>query len=188
MAKLPYRLDAFAKREDDPLRPFSLEISEPEPHPEFGYQCVIDCPLIREKKFTLFGHEPLFTAELCVQFVKRLLQFSETEVVDENGHLVEFPSFDDLPDVPYWEYGDNGDREPDGMAICIKDVDSGKQFLLLDDVELSPGHGPGLSKDRSLFSAVEIGDYISEKTYANIGWSIVTRLKIRRASRSQKKS
>lgn len=188
MTKLPFRLEALAKRENNPLRPFFLEISEPEPHPEFGYQCVIDCPLIRNKKFTLFGHEPLFTAELCVQFIKRLLQFSGTEVVDENGHLVEFPSFDDLPDVPDWEYGDNGAREPDGMAISMKDVDSGKQFLLMDDIELSPRHGPDSSKDLSLFSAVEVGGDISEKTYANIGWSIVTRLKIRRASRSQKKT
>ena len=130
MAKLPYRLDAFAKREDDPLRPFSLAISEPELHPEFGYQCVIDCPLIREKKFTLFGDEPLFTAELCVQFVKRLLQFSETEVVDENGHLVEFPSFD----VPR-------DAEPITLEQTLR-IEDGTDGLPLDINESLGRAGP----------------------------------------------
>ena len=91
---IKYELHAFAKGADSSLRPFDLFISEPEPHPEFGWQCSVHCAAIRPKPMRMFGDEPDFTWAMAIKLVKRLIEYAEWSLVDSDGVAIT------LPDVP----------------------------------------------------------------------------------------
>ncbi len=84
---LPYSLEAFAKGKEFPLRQLSLSISEPRAHNDYGYECIVRCPIVREKPMSIYSYEPLYAAELSIQFVKQVLKMRGIEVVDRNGRF-----------------------------------------------------------------------------------------------------
>lgn len=188
MADLPFKLECFARAENGLLQPFSLEISEPQVHDEFGYSCQIHCPTIRGKPMKIYGHEPLFAAELSVQFVKSSLGHLDLELVDEEGREIDFPKYDDLPEKRWETLVVDGTRETEGVLVSLKYIESGHCILCLDDiVQTQSGASESWGK-RGCYTWRPIEEEISDELYAEIGWNVVERLRIRRAAAKKKPS
>jgi hypothetical protein len=188
MADLPFKLECFARAEDGLLRPFSLEISEPQFHDEFGYSCEIQCPTIRTKPMKIYGHEPLFAAELSVQFVKLSLGHLDLGLVDEEGSEIDLPKYDDLPEKTGETLDVDGARETEGVLVSLKDIASGHCVLCLDDIEQTQSGASESWGNRVCYTWLPIEEEIPEELYAQIGWNIVTRVRILRAAAKKKPS
>ena len=91
-----YELHVFARGADGSLRPFDLSISEVVPHPEFGWQCCIECAAIRAKPMPMFGDTPDFAWLMAIKLVKRLIEYAEWSLVDDKGVAITLP---DVPDI-----------------------------------------------------------------------------------------
>jgi hypothetical protein len=186
LTDLPFELKAFAKEVNSPLRPFWLRISVPEVTGEFDYQCEIVCPTIRDTPMTIFGSEPLFTAELSVQFVRQSLDHLGIVLVDTDGGGISLPKFDDIPDSTLKEVNDDGSREAEGILVSLKETKSGERILCIDDVRQTLMEGKEAWGERSSFTLLPLEQDLSEEQLAAIGWNIVTRLDIRRAAPRKK--
>ncbi len=180
---LPFQLEAFAKGTDGTLKPFTLYISPPQRHDEFEYQCNIDCPMIRKKTIAIFGDEPLFTAELCIRFVKLSLDHMNAELVDRDGKAVTLPKYYDIPESPLSDVSDDGTREYHGVVVSLKNTGDGNQLLCLDDVHRSTVDQKEVWGDRISYTVLPFKEQIPDELYEQIGWNIVERLEVRRVAR-----
>ena len=97
MASAKYELHAFAKGADGSLRPFDLIVTEAEPHPEFGWQCIIECAAIRAKPMRMFGDAPDFAWLMAIKLVKRLIEYFEWSLVDGEGVAIALPAVPEIP-------------------------------------------------------------------------------------------
>ena len=134
----------------------------------------------------IYGNEPLFAAELSIQFVQRSLDHLGAELVDESGKPIDLPKFDDVPETSYANIDDDGARDGDGVLVSLKEAKNGEQILCIDDIYQSISDNNEKWNSRNSFTMLPIEDEISEEIFAQIGWNIVTRLKIRKAANTKR--
>lgn len=177
--KLPFEVQAFAKRGDSPLRPFSLRISEPEPHEEFGFQCKLECPEIRQQAMTVYASEPLYAVELGILLVRRLLKYQCIEVYDEDGQHVEFPRFADISEGKRSDVDDDGRREDSAVIATIKEMEDGQRYLIVDDLEQTGNFSQETWARRKTFAIIPLVADVSQRMLMEIGWNVFSHLETR---------
>ncbi len=97
---IKYELHAFARGADGSLRPFDLLVSEAEHHPEFGWQCTVECAAFRAKPLRMFGDTPDFALHMAIKLVKRLIEYAGWSLVDSKGVAIMLPDVPDIHEIP----------------------------------------------------------------------------------------
>lgn len=87
----PFKLEAKAKREDGTTLPFLLCVSQPGYDEGMGFYWVVECPILREKAFKIFGVDEEQAMALALWFVDDQLKHHQFTLVDADGNIVELP-------------------------------------------------------------------------------------------------
>jgi hypothetical protein len=69
-------------------------IIEPEPHSEFGWQCLVHCEALRGKPMRVYGDEVRIAWAMGVNLVARLLDYAEWSLVDDEGNMINLPKIE----------------------------------------------------------------------------------------------
>ena len=96
---IKFELHADAKGADGSLRPFDLLVSEAERHPEFGWQCSVECTSIRAKPMRMFGDTPDFALMMAIKLVKRIVEHFEWSLVHKKGVAITLPHVPDIHEI-----------------------------------------------------------------------------------------
>ena len=86
--QLLFSFEAFAKGDDGVVVPFSLRVSQPAYETGHGYYCIVDCPIIREKPFKIFGAHEEQACELSIVFIRQSVEDQKVHLVDAKGQDV----------------------------------------------------------------------------------------------------
>lgn len=88
--KIILKFEAFAKRGDGSVVPFSLDVWSPVDRTQGDSSCRVDCAFLREKPFQIFGVDGEQACELAIDFI-RLSLIDRAELIDANGHPISLP-------------------------------------------------------------------------------------------------
>ncbi|MDP6428602.1 MAG: hypothetical protein QGH73_00745 [Rhodospirillales bacterium] len=86
-----YRFSAFACNEDGIRDDFSVAVSAPEFSGEGDSFCLMSCPFLRAKPFTIYGVDHEQALELSLRFVEISLGHMNAHLVDGDGNDVQLP-------------------------------------------------------------------------------------------------
>ena len=87
----PFKLEANAKREDGTILPFFLCVSQPSYDEARGFYWIVDCPILREKVFKIFGVDEEQAMALALWFVEDQLKHHQYTLVDAKGETIQLP-------------------------------------------------------------------------------------------------
>lgn len=81
-------------RDGAETEPFRMTISEPFPHPEFHWQCVIERPAFDEEPMRVYGFEKEFARCQALGFVETMLGHLGIKPLAEDGRALPVPKPD----------------------------------------------------------------------------------------------
>jgi hypothetical protein len=86
-----YSFSAVVRGEDGTEHPFHVEIAAPEDTGEGDSVCMVSCPFLRAKPFSIFGVDHAQAVELSRRFIEINLEHLAGHLVDADGAPVELP-------------------------------------------------------------------------------------------------
>jgi hypothetical protein len=90
--------EAFAKQGDADLVPFFLRVTHPvQESGGGGYYAVVECPILRDDSFRIYGADTKQSCELTVTFIRQRLKDTGTTLYDENGVETDIPEIEIFP-------------------------------------------------------------------------------------------
>jgi len=86
--------EAFAKRGDGDAVPFSLRATFPVQENDGGFFSFVECRVLRETAFKIYGADTKQACELTVSFVRQRLRDTGTTLYDDNGVETDIPEIE----------------------------------------------------------------------------------------------
>ncbi len=86
--------EASAKRGDGDVVPFSLRVTYPEQENDGGFYCFVECLLLREAPFKIYGADEEQACELAISFVRQRINDTGTKLYDDDGGEIDIPEIE----------------------------------------------------------------------------------------------
>ena len=86
--------EASAKRGDGGVVPFSLRVTSPEQEDDGGFYCFVECLLLRETPFKIYGADEEQACELVTSFLRQRLRDTGTKLYNAGGDQIEIPEIE----------------------------------------------------------------------------------------------
>ena len=86
-----YRFDGFARRENGTIEPISIAIFAPKDSGKGDSVCLLCCPFLRAKPFSIHGVDHDQALELSRRYIEWDLGYMNACLVDADGEPVELP-------------------------------------------------------------------------------------------------
>lgn len=87
-----YRFACFVRSKDGIRHPLTVAISAPAESGEDDSVCLLSCPFLRTKPFSIYGVDHNQALELSIRFVETSLEHMNATLVDADGNAIELPA------------------------------------------------------------------------------------------------